>query len=209
MSHQTENRIGRREALRSSAAAAGLLVVKPQTAFGTAANSSLDLGLIGCGNRGLWIASLFVEHTGARFVALADVLRDRLELGQQKLNVGEVRSHLGFNAFQEVTSSKLDGIVIETPPYFHPEMVAAAVAAGKHVFIAKPVAVDVPGCLSIQQSGEKARGKLTFLVDFQIRVRPVFQEAVARVHRGDIGIPILGHVYYHATHLASPADGRR
>mgnify|MGYP001572968471 CR=1 FL=1 len=205
----------RREALCSSAATAGLLLLKPETVFGTAANSTVELGLIGCGNRGLWIGSLFVEHTGARFVALADVLRDRLELGRHKLNVGEARSYVGFNAFQEVTGSKLDGVVIETPPYFHPEMVAAAVTAGKHVFIAKPVAVDVPGCLSIQQSGEKALGKLTFLVDFQIRVRPAFQEAVARVHRGHIGTPILGHVYYHATHLGlrsrpgmAPAEAR-
>ncbi|MEK7750494.1 MAG: Gfo/Idh/MocA family oxidoreductase [Acidobacteriota bacterium] len=193
--------MGRREALRSSAATAGLLLLKPETVFGTAANSAVELGLIGCGNRGLWIASLFVEHTGARFVALADVLRDRLELGQQKLNVAPARSHLGFNAYHELISSKVDGVVIETPPYFHAEMVKAAVATGKHVFIAKPVAVDVPGCMSIQESGEKAKGKLSFLVDFQIRVRPAFQEAVARVHRGDIGAPILGHVFYHATHL--------
>lgn len=190
----------RRTALGCSTLA-GLLIVKPETAFGAAANSAVELGLIGCGNRGIWIASLFGEHTGTRFVALADVLRDRLEMGQRKLNVGPARSYLGLDAYRELIHSKLDGVVIETPPYFHPEMVAAAVAAGKHVFIAKPVAVDVPGCASIQDSGEKARGKLSFLVDFQLRVRPAFQEAAARVHRGDIGTPILGQVYYHATHL--------
>ncbi len=190
----------RRTALGCSTLA-GLLIVKPAMAFGTQANSAVEPGLIGCGNRGLWIAALFAEHTGARFVALADVFGDRLELGGQKLNVDSARRHLGLNAWQELFGSRLDGVVIETPPYFHPEMVAAAVAAGKHVFIAKPVAVDVPGCRSIQESGAKAMGKLSFLVDFQIRVRPVFQEAVARVHRGGIGTPVLGHVYYHASHL--------
>jgi len=77
--------------------------------------------------------------------------------------------------------------------------VAAAVDAGKHVFLAKPVAVDAPGCRSIAESGEKARGRLTFLVDFQTRAREVFREAALRVHRGDIGTPALGHVYYHGS----------
>jgi len=73
------------------------------------------------------------------------------------------------------------------------------VAAGKPVFLAKPVAVDAPGCRSIAESGEKARGRLTFLVDFQTRAREVFREAALRVHRGDIGTPALGHVYYHGS----------
>ena len=52
------------------------------------------------------------------------------------------------NYFQE----RVDAVVIETPPYFHPEQAAAAVDAGKHVFIAKPIAVDAPGCLSVAES---------------------------------------------------------
>ena len=88
-----------------------------------------------------------------------------------------------------------------SPPYYHPEQVAAAVEAGKHVFLAKPVAVDVPGCRSIEASGRKARGQVSFLVDFQTRAQAVFQEAARRVHRGDIGDLALGHVFYHAGRL--------
>src|SRR5437763_455290 len=47
-----------------------------------------------------------------------------------------------------------------------------------------------------------AKCHLTFLTDFQTRVRPVFNEAAERVRRGDIGSPVLGHVYYHANRLA-------
>jgi predicted dehydrogenase len=92
-------------------------------------------------------------------------------------------------------------VVVESPPYFHPEQVAAVVEAGKHLFLAKPVAVDVSGCLSILASAEKAKGKLSVLVDFQTRARPAFQEAVARVQRGEIGTPIMGHVFYHVGRL--------
>jgi len=77
---------------------------------------------------------------------------------------------------------------VETPPYFHPEHAAAAVAAGKHVYVAKPLAVDVPGCHSIAESGRKAtQNKLVFFVDFQTRAMPSYQEVLSRVHKGDIG----------------------
>ena len=43
-------------------------------------------------------------------------------------------------------------VIIETPPLFHPEHAEEAVKAGKHVYCAKPIAVDVPGCLSFRSA---------------------------------------------------------
>lgn len=200
MSETSESRT-RRAALKSYAGAAGLLILKAETVFGTQANSTIELGLIGCGSRGMWIAQI-AERAGARVVAVADAFPEKLDNGRQKFKVDASRGYLGLYAYKELVASQLDAVAIETPPYFHPGMAAAAVGAGKHVFIAKPVAVDVPGCLGVQATGEKAKGKLSFLVDFQIPSRPTFQEAVARVHRGDIGTPIMADVFYHADHLA-------
>jgi len=135
-------------------------------------------------------------------VALADPFQDRLDGMQAKLKVDAARLYRGLDGYKALVASRLDAVVIETPPYFHPEQVEAAVASGKHVYLAKPVAVDVPGCLAIQASGEKAKGKLSFLVDFQTRARPTFQEAATRVHQGAIGTPIMGHVYYHTSRLS-------
>ena len=88
-------------------------------------------------------------------------------------------------------------MVIETPPYFHPEQAAAAVEAGKHVFLAKPIAVDVPGCLTVEESGKKATSKnLVFLVDFQTRANDFFIEALKRVHAGAIGQLISSQASY-------------
>jgi len=99
-------------------------------------------------------------------------------------------------------------VVIETPPYFHPEQAGAAVDAGKHVYLAKPVAVDVPGCQSIADSGRKAAArKLCFLVDFQTRAHPFYQEAVRRVQAGMIGKIVSVDTSYHAnTMFANSAD---
>ncbi len=182
-------------------AAGGLLLLKPETVFGSQANSALEVGIVGMGGRGNWIGGHFKEHTGARIVAMADAFKDRLDAAREKFNVPPARCHAGLNGYRELVNSKLDAVAIESPPYFHPEQVAAALAAGKPVYLAKPVAVDVAGCKSILASGEKAKGKLSFLVDFQTRVRPVFQEAAQRIHSGEIGAPVMGHVYYHTGRL--------
>ena len=187
----------RRELLK--AAAGGLLILKPAIAFGTQANSAVEIGLIGCGGRGNWIAPFFPEFAGARIVALADVVKEHLDSTRASLKVEESGAYYGPDAYKDLANSKLDAVVIETPPYYHPEHAEAAVQAGKHVFVAKPVAVDVPGCRSILASGKKAaQADRSFLVDFQTRAMPVFQEAAERVHRGDIGKPAFAQVVYYA-----------
>src|SRR5579871_5195866 len=132
----------RRSFLEGAAGAGGLLLLKPRTAFGFQANSALELGIIGCGGRGNWIGGHLQEHTGARIVALADAFPDRLESTGGKFHVEPTRRFAGLDGYQRLVESKLDAVAIESPPYFHPQHAAAAVAAGKHVYLAKPVAVD-------------------------------------------------------------------
>jgi predicted dehydrogenase len=158
----------------------------------------VEVGLVGCGGRGNWIGAFFPEYAGARIVALADVVKTHLESTSTKFKVDPARAYYGPDAYKELAGSKVDAVIVETPPYFHPDQVRFAVDAGKHVYVAKPVAVDVPGCKSILASGKKAEGKKSFLVDFQTRSQPVFQETAKRIHRGDIGKPALAQVYYHA-----------
>lgn len=187
----------RRAFLGQTATAAGLLIVSSETAFGYQANSTVEFGLLGCGSRGNWITPLFQEFTGARVVALADVVRKNLDATREKFKVAEARSYYGPKAYQEMAASNVDAVVIETPPYYHPEQAMAAVEAGKHVYLAKPVAVDPPGCRTIEAAGNKARGKRSFFVDFQTRAQPVFQECAQRAHRGDIGkIAFVEAIYF-------------
>jgi predicted dehydrogenase len=154
---------------------------------------------VGCGGRGNWIAPFFPDHAGAHVVAVADVIKSRLDATRQELKVDLGRAYWGPEAYRELAESKLDAVVIETPPYYHPAHAAAAVDAGRHVYCAKPVAVDVPDSQSFLVSGRNAQNKgLSFWVDFQSRARPVFQEAVARMRRGDIGKIAMAQVYYYA-----------
>jgi predicted dehydrogenase len=183
-------------------AGAGLLILKPETVFGSQANSAIEIGLVGCGSRGNWVGGLFQEFTGARIVAMHDAFQDRLDFTRNNLKSPSARTYKGFDGYRELAASDIDAMVIESPPYSHPEQAAAAVNAGKHVYLAKPVAVDVAGCQSIRDSAAKAaEKKLNFLVDFQFRAKAPVQECAARIHRGEIGVPVVGHVYYHSGRL--------
>ena len=95
------------------------------------------------------------------------------------------------------------------PPCFPPSRRRGG-DAGKHVWLAKPVSVDVAGAKSIIASGERARGRakgaVSLFVDFQTRNSAAFREAAERVHRGDIGAIVSGQVYYQASRLQPHAD---
>lgn len=181
----------------AGATAATFSVVKPAQVRGTAANSTIDLGLIGCGGRGTWIAKLFLEHGNYRFVSCADYFQDRVDAFGKRFHVEASRRHTTLSAYKKLLDGSLDAVVVESPPRFHPEQAAAAVDAGRHVFVAKPIAVDVPGCMTIGQAGRKASEKrLVFLIDFQTRANKHFREAAQRVHNGAIGRIVQGESRY-------------
>jgi predicted dehydrogenase len=163
-------------------------VAQPELLRGAEANSKINIGLIGCGGRGKWIANLFQKHGGYNFVAVADYFQDHADEAGEKLQVPAANRYTGLSGYHKLLEQNLDAVVIESPPYFHPEQAAAAVDAGKHVYLAKPIAVDVPGCLTVAESGKKATAKkLCFLVDFQTRANKLYQDAVKAVHDGEIG----------------------
>jgi myo-inositol 2-dehydrogenase / D-chiro-inositol 1-dehydrogenase len=172
-------------------------------AQGSAANSRLRLGLIGCGSRGQWIANLFREHGGYDVVGVADYFPVRVQEAAAKFKLSAAQTFTGLKCAEKlIAAGGLDAVAIISPPYFHPEQARAAVAARLHVYLAKPVAVDVPGCQSITETGLAARKQgLTFLVDFQTRANEFFVEAVRRVHAGAMGDICFGESSYHAERL--------
>jgi predicted dehydrogenase len=187
----------RREFLATAAVVGTPLLVSPRTAFGSEASSRLTLGMIGCGGRGTWIADLFRRHGGFEVKAAADYFEDRLAEFAGKIPVPAERRFSGLQGYRRVLEQGTDAVAIESPPYFHPTQAKDAVDAGKHVFLAKPVAVDVPGCRMVEESARKATEKgLAFLVDFQTRTDPLYREAVKRAQYGDIGRIVCGEATY-------------
>ncbi len=191
----------RRRFLKSVLAAGAAPIVLPSLSLAANAPSrKVRLGLIGCGGRGQWIADLFAKHGGYQIVAGADYFQDRLDSFSKTFDVPSSKCYSGLSCYQKLLEDGgVDAVAIESPPHFHPEQAQAAVNAGKHVYLAKPIAVDVPGCLSVEESGALATRKgITFLVDFQTRANEFFVEAVKRVHGGALGKLSFGESSYHA-----------
>ncbi len=162
----------------------------------------IKLALFGCGNRGVWIAKLFLENGGYEIVSVADYFEDPAREAGSQLGVPSERCYTGLKGYLRALELKPDAVAIESPAYFHPEQTRAAIEAGVHVFLAKPVAVDVPGCYHIAESGRMAQEKkLCFLVDFQTRADPFYIEAMKRVHEGAIGRIAFAETYYHCDRL--------
>ena len=197
MNSTMNSRFPRRAFLAGTATATALTALKPSLVFGAQANSQIELGLIGCGGRGKWIADLFAETGLYKFVACADYFQDRADAVGEKHKIDSSRRYTGLSGYKRLLDSKLDAVVIETPPYFHPQQASDAVDAGRHVFLAKPIAVDAPGCLTIADAGKRATAKkLVFLVDFQTRANEHYRKALQMVRNGDIGKIVMGEAHY-------------
>jgi myo-inositol 2-dehydrogenase / D-chiro-inositol 1-dehydrogenase len=172
----------------TSASVVAFTILSPQLVRGADANGKINLGLVGCGGRGTWIADLFRKHSGYNVAAVADYFPDRANQAGEKLGVPAERRYTGLAGYERMLATGIDAVVVQSPPYFHPMHCEGAVNAGKHVYLAKPAAVDVPGCLKISELGAKASSKkLCFLIDFQTRANKWYQEAVQRVHQGELG----------------------
>lgn len=193
----TSSKLQRREFLAGTAAAAAFTIVRPSAVRGSEANSTIELALLGCGGRGNWISALFNKHGKYKWVACCDYYAEHADKVGDKLNIDRARRYTTLSSYKKMYDTKFDAVVIESPPYFHPEQAAAAVAAGKHVYCAKPIAIDVPGCQSVEASGRQATDKkLVFLIDFQTRANEYYREAAKRIHAGGLGKVVCGDAAY-------------
>jgi predicted dehydrogenase len=162
----------------------------------------LRVGLIGCGGRGTGAAlqALNAEPGTVVLTAVGDMLADRVEsclagLAQSlppenagRLQVTPEHAFVGFDAYQRVIDSGVDVVLLCTPPHFRPAHLEAAVAAGKHVFCEKPMAVDAPGLRRVMVAAEDARvRKLALVAGFCWRYNARHREIYARIHDGAMG----------------------
>jgi len=172
----------------AGAAALSFAVVRPEAVAGTSANSRIKAGVIGLGGRGKMIAGMVQKHGGYEITAVADYFPQVADAAGEQLGVPKANRFSGLSCYKALIASGVEAVFMETPPYCFPEHVEAAVEAGRHVYIAKPLGCDVPGCLRIQKAAQKATAnKKVFLCDFQTRTDPFFIEGVKRVHDGAIG----------------------
>src|SRR5260221_8023088 len=119
----------RRRFVQAAAGAVGLLIVKPETAFGYGANSRVRWSLLGCGRRGSAVATSFAKNAGVEITALADIFPDQLAKGKERFDsinaslglspIDAQRMFHGPEAYKAIAACPdVDAIQISTPPFF-------------------------------------------------------------------------------------------
>src|SRR5207237_1450921 len=97
----SSNELDRRKFIGVAAATAGAMLIKPELVRGTAANSAIRAGLLGCGGRGTEDASNPVDTGGARVVALADMFQDQMDNARKHLHdMQQGKRHAGTDTPQ-------------------------------------------------------------------------------------------------------------
>lgn len=211
----------RRDFLKAGTVAAAASTLSLNSGLYAGTSDLIKIGLVGCGGRGTGAArdSLSTKHN-VKLVAIGDVFEDRVNgaidsikggLGD-KANKVDVKPELkftGFDAYDKVINSDVDVVILATPPGFRPVHFEAAVAAGKHIFMEKPVAVDATGVRRVLAANEIAKKKnLKIGVGLQRHHQLGYLETVKRIHDGEIGDLIALRVYWNQGLLWEPPLAR-
>lgn len=207
--HQDSSKSVTRRAFVKSAAVlaaaplAGELLINRAWASG---QDWINIGVIGCGGRGTGAAVNALEAAeNTRIVALGDVFSDRVNSCRNHLKgrgerglVREDACFAGFDAYEHVLADRnVHLVILASPPGFRPMHFEAAIAAGKHVFMEKPVAVDGPGVRKVLAAGERAREKgLAVVAGTQRRHEDCYLAALERLREGAIGDVLTARCYW-------------
>jgi predicted dehydrogenase len=116
---------------------------------------------------------------------------------QDKVDCPEDRRYDGLEGYKRVIDAS-DLVILATPPGFRPFQFDAAVQAGKHVFMEKPVCVDSYGARRVLEAARQAdEKKLKVVVGLQRRYQNCYIDALKQVkEQGIIGDIVSGQVYW-------------
>ena len=192
----------------------GLAVARSAHAYGS---DEIRIGLIGCGGRGTGAVQQALNtaknpamrpNGSVKLVALADVFTDRLQSAYRSIkgqhhglvDVPQERQFSGLDAYQKLLACDVDLVILATPPGFRPLHFEAAVRAGKHVFLEKPLATDPPGVRRVLAANEEAKQRqLLVAVGLQRHHERKYQETIRRLWDGAIGDLVCLRVYWNGS----------
>lgn len=206
----------RRRFLKAGATLSALPLLGTWTPAYAAGTDRIKIGLVGCGWRGIGAVRNCLEaDPSVQLWALGDVFADRVDVALEefqkgtsgsnaqpplpadRMSVPRERCFSGFDAYQGVINSGIDLVLLVTPPHFRPMHLEAALAANLHVFMEKPVAVDVAGARKMLALAKVADEKgLAVVAGTQRRHAKNYLETMARIHDGAIGEIVGGQAYW-------------
>ena len=195
----------RRRFLRQSSllAASAAAVVNFPNVLRAEGKQPLNAVIIGVGGRGGGAGKNFLDAAKevgveAKIVAVADIFPEQAKRGVDNFGVAEDKCFSGFDAYEKALAVPgVNYAILASPPGFRAAHFKACVAAGKHVFMEKPVAVDGPGCRIMYEAAEQSRSKgLKVAAGTQRRHQAGYIETIKRIKEGAIGDVVTMRAYW-------------
>ena len=151
------------------------------------ANDRVRIGLIGCGSRGSQVAGFLLKHPDAQYVAAADVFKPNLDTAVTMLDQAQKGAKTdGYEDYRKILERKdVDAVHIATPDHWHCRLVVEAMAAGKDVYVEKPLSNNVEEMVKALRAYRKSDRVVQ--VGTQQRSGQHFQEAAGIVQSGQLG----------------------
>ncbi|QCW99589.1 Gfo/Idh/MocA family oxidoreductase [Aggregatimonas sangjinii] len=209
----TKDKKSRRDFVKNTALFTGGAMLLPNLQMNAMVNvfndKKLSIALVGCGGRGTGAAIQALKaDENVQLVAMADAFEDRLEsslininkeMGEsKKVKVKKKHKFVGFDAAQKAMDLA-DVVILATPPGFRPQHFEYAIENGKHVFMEKPVATDMPGVRKVLAAAEKAKAnKLNVVVGLQRHYQDSYLAAMEQLKQDKIGKIVSGQVYWNS-----------
>ena len=150
-------------------------------------DAPVQIGIVGLGRMGQRHAEQLALRTrGARLVAACSPVEAERHWARNELGV----TALYDDYAAMLRDPQVQAVAIVTPTTLHPEQTIAALEAGKHVFVEKPLALDVATCEKVEAVARKYP-KQVAMVGFVRRFDRHYQAAKARIDAGGVGRPFL------------------
>jgi predicted dehydrogenase len=144
--------------------------------------NTVRIGIIGLGNIGKHHAGYLLEGKVARceLTAVSSRSADKLTPFQEK----------GIKTFTDaehlIKSGAVDAVIVSTPPHQHTPIGIAALEAGLHIMVEKPISGHKADAERLVAAHRKHK-KLVFGGMFQFRVEPRYEKIRSLIQNGDIG----------------------
>ncbi len=190
--------ISRRKFIKQSSLAASGTIIAPTLLSSCgdkiSANDKINIAMIGVGNRGSGLLRNFLSIPDTQVLAICDVFQNRREkftklvdntyaVNAEKVNYKSCDS---YHLYEELLSRKdIDAVIIVTPDHWHVPIAYAAIKAGKHVYVEKPLGQTIEQGQILRKLVRKK--KLIFQYGTQQRSDSRFRLAVELVRNKKIG----------------------
>ena len=205
-----------RRTILKTGTAASLAAAVPNILKAQNTPDQIKIGVIGCGGRGSGaLAQAMNADPNVTLWAIGDAfeggVQNAIRVGtryNERMQAPKERQFIGLDAYKGVIASGVDVVLLCTPPHFRPQHLRAAVEAGKHAFVEKPMAIDMPGIKSVIESAQIAKKKGTAIQHgFCWRFHPGTKQAYEKVLAGELGRVVSVYGTYMLNPVAPLANG--